>query len=53
MVTSTPGATTRRDWLAVVVGGLRCASGVSFLVSPDAGRVERARAYAKQANGSR
>ncbi len=36
MVTSTTGATTQRDWLAVVVGGLRCASGVSFLVSPDA-----------------
>jgi hypothetical protein len=26
----------RRDWMAVVVGGLRAASGVSFLVSPDA-----------------
>jgi hypothetical protein len=26
----------RRDWLAVGVGALRCASGVSFLVSPDA-----------------
>ncbi len=25
-----------RDWLAVVVGGLRCASGISFLVAPDA-----------------
>ena len=25
-----------RDWLAVVAGGLRCASGVSFLVAPDA-----------------
>lgn len=25
-----------RDWLAVVVGGLRCASGVSFLVAPEA-----------------
>lgn len=25
-----------RDWLAVVIGGLRCASGVSFLVAPEA-----------------
>jgi hypothetical protein len=25
-----------RDWVAVVVGGLRCASGVSFLVAPEA-----------------
>ena len=24
----------RRDWVAVAVGGLRCASGVSFLVAP-------------------
>lgn len=28
-------ATGSRDWAAVVVGGLRCASGVSFLVAPD------------------
>lgn len=28
--------TTGRDTMAVVVGGLRCASGVSFLVVPDA-----------------
>lgn len=34
MVT-TNGATSTRDWLAVVVGGLRCASGVSFLVAPE------------------
>ena len=26
----------RRDWFAVGVGALRCASGVSFLVAPDA-----------------
>jgi len=26
---------TERDWLAVAVGGLRCASGVSFLVAPE------------------
>jgi hypothetical protein len=25
-----------RDWVAVAVGGMRCASGVSFLVAPDA-----------------
>ena len=30
------GRTTDRDWLAVVVGALRCASGVSFLVAPEA-----------------
>jgi hypothetical protein len=29
-------ASTGRDWLAVVAGGLRCASGVSFLVAPEA-----------------
>lgn len=33
---TTTGTTEGRDWLAVVVGGLRCASGVSFLVAPDA-----------------
>jgi len=27
---------TGRDWLAVVVGGLRCASGISFLIAPNA-----------------
>lgn len=26
---------TPRDWMAVVVGGLRCASGVSFLAAPE------------------
>jgi hypothetical protein len=26
----------RRDWLAVVAGAIRCASGVSFLVAPQA-----------------
>ena len=37
MTTGTATGTTEgRDWLAVVVGGLRCASGVSFLVAPDA-----------------
>jgi len=36
MGTTTTGTTEGRDWLAVVVGGLRCASGVSFLVAPDA-----------------
>ena len=35
MMTTTDGS-TGRDWLAVVVGGLRCASGISFLVAPDA-----------------
>lgn len=30
------GESDDRDWLAIVVGGLRCASGVSFLVAPDA-----------------
>lgn len=27
---------TRRDWPAVVAGSIRCASGVSFLISPQA-----------------
>lgn len=30
------GSAATRDWLAVVVGALRCASGVSFLVAPEA-----------------
>jgi hypothetical protein len=35
-MTMTTDGSTGRDWLAVVVGGLRCASGISFLVAPDA-----------------
>ena len=29
------GGGATRDWAAVVVGGLRCASGLSFLVAPE------------------
>jgi hypothetical protein len=32
----TRGSIADRDWLAVAVGALRCASGVSFLVAPEA-----------------
>src|SRR3954454_6204786 len=31
-----PAMTKRVNWMAVIVGGLRLASGVSFLVAPDA-----------------
>lgn len=36
MATRAGAGNVGRDWFAVVAGGLRCASGMSFLVSPHA-----------------